>query len=245
MNDNDELLTSFLNEIEDHYEEVSRGIDMIKSNHVSNGIDTILRPLHSIKGTSGFVGGLEPVSEFTHKVEDYLKEIQNGKIQTTPHVVNFMIGAVENVFTSLDQVRNGKKLDVTEGYENLANIDKAIRIPLPPQKESIHIENKNSVVFLRVKIPRVHLPGQYHLLTDAFKKISDAEQIVLDLASVYSIGSTAWGSIWQAGKKTKISIIRMNETCRTVFTIWGFDKFMEIFESEEDFWENYNSIRRK
>lgn len=237
MNDNDDLLSSFLYEVEDYYEEVCKGINMIKTNHISEGIDVIMRPLHTIKGTSGFIEGLEVISKFTHRVEDYLKGIQNGKIPPLPQILELLMRAVDMIFHLLDQAKNNGKIDDAEGRQIMANIEKILTpSPLKTSADTIVVEDKNEIPFIRINMARIHLPNQYQLLTDTFKNLEKRSRVVLDFSRVRSIGSTAWGAIWEASGKMKISIVGMNETCNTIFTIWGFDRFMSAFKSEDDFW---------
>lgn len=236
--ENDDLLSEFLADIDVYYEQAAKGINLMESSDISAGIDLIFRPLHTIKGTSGFIEGLEVVSKFTHKVEDYLKRVQSNEIPSTPQIINLITRAVETVFNLLDQARSGEKIENTVGWEILENIEKILHPASSVYAENIVVEDKDNIHFVRIGMARVHLPGQYLLLTETFNGLEKGKQVVLDLSRVRSIGSTAWGAILEACKKTNVSVIGMNETCRTIFYVWGFNKIIKDFKSEEDFWNN-------
>lgn len=236
MEDNS-LKSEFLAEVDEYCEQVSNGIELIRSNQIVSGIDEILRPLHTIKGTSGFIDGLGQISKYTHKVEDYLKGIQSGKIPSTPQIINLIVRAVDTVFCLLDQARNGGIIDDSEGQNILEKIEKTFHPVNSKESGKIIVENKNNIYFIRISMARIHLPGQYQLLIDAFKTLELNKEVVLDLSGVRSIGSTAWGAMWESSRKLKISIIGMNKTCKIIFFAWGFDQFINVFLSEEEFLE--------
>lgn len=232
------LLTSFFVEVEDYYEEITKGISLINSDQISAGIDTVLRPLHSIKGTSGFISGLEDISNFTHKVEDYLKDIQNGKIPAMPKSIELLTKSVDMVFDLIDHAKNEEKIDNTGYKEVLACIEKISHPELSSTAEKIIVEDKNNTCFIRVNMDRIHLPGQYQAVTEIFDRIKNGKKIVFDLSKVRTISSTAWGAIWSAGERMNISVIGMSESCKATFFAWGFDRLIHAFKSEEDFWKN-------
>lgn len=105
------------------------------------------------------------------------------------------------------------------------------------EREIITKEIKQ-IPFIKINIKRIFLQNQYQLLIDTINTFKNRRQVVLDLSEVCSIGSTAWGAIFEAAKKINISVIGMNETCCLTFGIWGFNRLMKTFKSEEDFWKN-------
>lgn len=233
MDVDQDLLNSFFSDVEDYYEAINTGLKLVRSDQASAGIDVMMRPLHSIKGTSGFIGGLEDISTFTHKVEDYLKDIQNKKIPITSQSTDLLAIAVDMVFDLIEQMKNSRKINDSNSKDILLQIK---NISQPGERE-IDVENKNGISFIRINMKRVHLPGQYREITGILDQIK-SNDVVIDLSKVSTVGSTAWGAIWAAGHKMNISIIGMNDICRTIFTTWAFDTHINVFDAEEEFWEN-------
>ncbi len=133
-----------------------------------------MRPLHTIKGTSGFSEGLEVISKFTHRVEEYLKGVQSGKISAIPQIIKLLLRAVDMVFHLLDQAQKSENVDDADGQKILANIEKTLNpYSLKTGVEDIVVEDKNKIPFIRINMAGIHLPNQYLLLTEAFKRFEN------------------------------------------------------------------------
>lgn len=238
MEQDKELLLSFFAEAEDYCEEITRGLGLINSNQISAGIDVVLRPLHTLKGTSGFIGGLENISHFTHKVEGFLKDVQNRKIPAMPQTMELMTRSVDMVFIVIEEAKNGTKMGNTAYKEVVASIEKMMHPEPQKNEEKIDIIRKKDVCFIKINMKRVHLPSQYEPIINIFDKLKNGENVVLDLSQVRTINSTAWGAIWVAGERMNISVVGLSESCKATFLAWGFDGHINSFKTEADFWKS-------
>lgn len=238
METDKELLISFFSETEDYCEEITRGLGLINSNQISAGIDVVLRPLHSLKGTSGFIGGLENISHFTHKVEDFLKEVQNGKIPVMPQTMELITRSVDMVFIVIEEAKIGEKFGNSAYKEVVASIEKMMHSELQRDEEKIDIIRKKNICFVKINMKRIHLPAHYQPVINVFDRFKNGENVVLDFSQVRTINSTAWGAIWVAGERMNISVVGLSESCKTTFLAWGFDGHINSFKTEADFWKS-------
>lgn len=234
----DELLRDFLVEAEEYDDRIQEGLEMIRNGKVSLGVDTIFRPIHTIKGTAGFIDGLDKLASFSHIVEDYLKRYQAGEIVANRAAVDLLIQGVDEMFKLMEQIRKGASELDDEEARAVAEAMKTFGTDSRPEAgpvQAIAVERQGSATLVRINIRRVHLPGQFKGIVDALDGLGPSENVGLDLSRVRTLGSTAWGAIWEAGQKGNLSVFGMNAACRTVFERWGFEQVIRNFASEEDF----------
>jgi chemotaxis protein histidine kinase CheA len=251
----DETLQDFLAGVDDFYEAAQEGLDSIRSGDVAAGIDTLLRPLHTIKGTAGFIPGLEPLKEYVHETESLLKNVQEGGGVLAPEGAGLLISAVDEVFDLCETLKQGAlELDIAKGRELLrmaadaqtparASGPQAPSFPVHYAHDKdvgagggVRIEETDQVAILRVDMPRIHLPRHYRRLTEAADTAGDGAEVVLDLSRVRTLSSTAWGQIIELAKRRRVSVVGLNEPSRITFQVWGLEKIIKAFPSEKTFW---------
>lgn len=79
-----------------------------------NLLDTMYRQFHTIKGSS-LMMGFQFIGEFSHFLEDIIKDVKKDKIELTPKLIQFL-------FESLDTI---KELALGEVIESIQAIEKA------------------------------------------------------------------------------------------------------------------------
>ena len=108
----DSLVEEFFSEVNDkYYPQVLEGIDLLDEQCIEEGIDVLSRPLHTIKGVTGFMSGFEPASTFTHKVESYLKKMQAGEVDHKLPQIALAIESVNTIFMLIEQLRESGDFD--------------------------------------------------------------------------------------------------------------------------------------
>lgn len=81
-------------------------------------INTIFRPVHSLKGTSGFFG-LIKTKELAHSMENLLDAIRKGEKKATREVINVLLPGIDQLNLIFQRIRTGQ-----DEVENLAEYDK-------------------------------------------------------------------------------------------------------------------------
>ncbi len=69
-------------------------------------LNRIFRALHTIKGTSGFLG-FEPVVRLSHRAEDVLNNLRKGEIQLTRRMIDALLSARDHLGQMLEDIRQG------------------------------------------------------------------------------------------------------------------------------------------
>ena len=67
-------------------------------------IDRIFRPVHSLKGNSGFFG-LVNINKFAHRLENLLDFVRNGKIVASKEIVDILLSGIEYLQAMLDRAQ--------------------------------------------------------------------------------------------------------------------------------------------
>ncbi|KAB1442292.1 histidine kinase [Pseudodesulfovibrio senegalensis] len=242
MSEEDALVDEFFSEVNDkYYPQVLEGIDMLEGGDLGEGIEILSRPLHTIKGVTGFMSGFEYASGFTHKVEDFLKKVQAGSVEQSSENITLLSRAVNMIFQVVEQIRDEGVPDEEEPNEILGKIDEASGSG--PQDEAlafdgVDTEEKQGVLVLRVKDARVHLAPQRDLLTSAIMQADPGSSILLDLSRVLTFNSAAWETIAAYSEAFKIAVFGMCPACKTTFYSWGMDDRVAVHPDEESYFTN-------
>jgi len=69
-------------------------------------INEIFRAVHTIKGTSSFLG-LSQITELTHRAEDVLNRLRKCELPVTPEIMDVLLESVDSLKGLLDDVRCG------------------------------------------------------------------------------------------------------------------------------------------
>ena len=113
MNNNDlaqdpELVREFLIESEELLERVDE--DMVALETAPTDIELlnrIFRALHTIKGTSGFLG-FDPVIRVSHRAEDVLNALRRGELKLSRRIIDALLKARDQLGRMLADIRNNR-----------------------------------------------------------------------------------------------------------------------------------------
>ncbi len=81
-------------------------------------LNSIFRAMHTIKGTSSFIG-LNKITEFTHDVENVLNKLRNTEIKLTPHIMDVILESVDITKVMISDVENSE--DTPQDVENICS----------------------------------------------------------------------------------------------------------------------------
>ncbi len=234
----DPMVEEFFSEVNDkYYPQVMDGLEMLEGAQMADGIEILARPLHTIKGVTGFMPGFEPASHFTHQIEDFLKKVQGGEVEATSENVTLLSRGVNMIFQVLEQLRDGDT-DEEEQEEVLALITEASSTG---QDEAtiagagVEVETREDVTIIRVMDPRVHLDPQFKPILGAIMMVEPGDKILLDLKEVLTFGSTAWGAVASMGTTFKIATCNLTPDAKQTLYTWGFDATIAVYPDEDTF----------
>lgn len=93
--DDVEILKEFLVESNDHLDDVELKIlELEKYPEDVDIINSIFRPIHSMKGSAGFLG-MHDIGKVSHELETLLDEARKVKIKITPEIVEILYEGVD------------------------------------------------------------------------------------------------------------------------------------------------------
>ncbi|WP_243363353.1 chemotaxis protein CheA [Fundidesulfovibrio terrae] len=105
-----ELFADFIVEAKEHLETIEPNLLELEKNPENLGLlNEIFRPMHSLKGASGFLG-LNQINGLAHKAENILDELRKGKIGVTAGIMDVILAATDALRTMIDSLE-------THGYE--------------------------------------------------------------------------------------------------------------------------------
>ncbi len=88
--DDVEIVKEFLVESNDHLEDVeSKILRLEESAEDLDIINGIFRPIHSMKGSAGFLG-LKDIGKVSHELETLLDEARKSKLKITPEIIEIL-----------------------------------------------------------------------------------------------------------------------------------------------------------
>lgn len=239
MSDDDSLVEEFFSEVNDkYYPQVLEGIDLLDEQKVSEGFEILSRPLHTIKGVTGFMSGFEPASEFTHHVESFLKKMQAGEIKPDIENIALAIESVNSIFSMIESLRNTGSHDqqqVKEIVDRLNDAGNSKKQSANVEDTNISIENSDNATIIRVGLHRLNLQSQRDAICEALGKTAEGKPVLLDFSKTASISSSAWEDIAGFSANRKIYASSMGNSCKETFYSWGFDKIIEPIGNETEF----------
>lgn len=93
--DDVEIVKEFLTESNDHMDEIeSRILELENNPEDMDLINGIFRPIHSMKGSAGFLG-LQDIGKVSHELETLLDEARKSKIIITPEIIEILYEGVD------------------------------------------------------------------------------------------------------------------------------------------------------
>ncbi|WP_147822099.1 histidine kinase [Salidesulfovibrio onnuriiensis] len=245
MSEDDALVDEFFSEVNDkYYPQVMEGIELLEGGDIAEGIEILSRPLHTIKGVTGFMAGFEYASGFTHKVEDFLKKVQAGSVDRSSDNITLLSRAVNMIFQVIEQLKEDGVPDETEPNEVLDKIADASSGDGGEESlafDGVDTEEKNGVLVLRVKDARVHLAAQRELLVSALLKAEPGGKVLVDLSTVLTFNSAAWDTLISYSEAFEISAVGLGPACKEVFFSWGFDSNITLFPDEDTYFKSVSN----
>lgn len=129
----------FYNETEEHLELINNSLLELEKNPDDPGlIDRLFRSFHTIKGMAGTMG-YEKIVEVSHKLENILDEIRQGKKEITPELIDMIFKGVD----TLELLVAGEEVAVSELIEEFDTAEEGkgqeagdhLQISLQPEEE--------------------------------------------------------------------------------------------------------------
>lgn len=101
-----EILADFFIEAKEHLETIEPNLlELEKSPENLGLLNEIFRPMHSLKGASGFLG-LNKINGLAHKAENILDELRQGSMKVTGTIMDLILSATDALRTIVDNLES-------------------------------------------------------------------------------------------------------------------------------------------
>ena len=113
-----ELFADFIIEAKEHLETIEPNLlELEKAPDNLALLNDIFRPMHSLKGASGFLG-LNRINHLAHKAENILEDLRKGAMPVTSEIMDVILSATD----ALRQIIDNLEQDGTEGEVEIESI---------------------------------------------------------------------------------------------------------------------------
>ena len=118
-----EIFADFIIEAKEHLETIEPTLlELEKAPDNLSLLNDVFRPMHSLKGASGFLG-LNKINGLAHKAENILDELRNGNLVVTTDIMDVILSATDalrNMIDSLDESGTEGNVDTGPIIEQIA-----------------------------------------------------------------------------------------------------------------------------
>ncbi|NCC24559.1 MAG: chemotaxis protein CheA [Deltaproteobacteria bacterium] len=99
-----EIFADFVIEAKEHLETIEPSLlELEKSPDNLGLLDAIFRPMHSLKGASGFLG-LNKINGLAHKGENILDDLRKGKLRVTSEIMDVILATTDALREMIDSL---------------------------------------------------------------------------------------------------------------------------------------------
>lgn len=120
-NENDELILSFVEEANEVLSDVENDfltIEEAGANIDKELVNKIFRGIHSLKGSSGFLG-LKSIGTLAHEMENVLNLIRNEELVPNSRIIDPLLKGADVLRSMVGHIESSNEVDVTEQVEQL------------------------------------------------------------------------------------------------------------------------------
>ncbi len=135
-----ELFADFIAEAKEHLETIEPNLlELEKTPDNLALLNDIFRPMHSLKGASGFLG-LNRINHLAHKSENILDELRKGTMQVTSEIMDIILSSTDALRQMIDNLEASNAEGDVETESIIAQIDaimagESAAPPPPPPAE--------------------------------------------------------------------------------------------------------------
>ncbi|RKX26631.1 MAG: chemotaxis protein CheA [Candidatus Zixiibacteriota bacterium] len=124
MDEMKEIIDDFLVEAEELIDSLDNNFVKLETSPSDlDLLNEIFRAVHTVKGTSSFLG-FDQVTELSHKMEDVLNKLRKSELAVTAEMMDLLLESLDILKVLLDNVRQNKEevIDLTDAIARLIAI---------------------------------------------------------------------------------------------------------------------------
>ncbi len=121
-----EILTDFFMEAKEHLETIEPNLLQLEKSPENLGLlNEIFRPMHSLKGASGFLG-LHKINGLAHKAENILDELRQGAMAVNSGIMDIILSATDALRTMVENLETTGQEGEVDTSDIIARIESAL-----------------------------------------------------------------------------------------------------------------------
>jgi len=133
-NEMEEIIVDFLQETGEILENLDQDLVTLEETpYDTDLLNKIFRGIHTVKGTSGFLG-FEKMTEVAHKTEDILNKLRKEEIKLTPILMDVILEGVDAVKAIFESIRETREENV-EIEDVVKKLEKVLQEEEEKQKQ--------------------------------------------------------------------------------------------------------------
>ncbi len=118
-----EIFADFIVEAREHLETIEPALlELEKSPDNTALLNDIFRPMHSLKGASGFLG-LNKINGLAHKAESILDDLRTGKMVVTSEIMDLILSATDALTSMINNLESSSDEGDVETQGIIAHIE--------------------------------------------------------------------------------------------------------------------------
>jgi two-component system chemotaxis sensor kinase CheA len=127
-----EILADFFVEAKEHLETIEPNLLELEKNPGNLGLlNEIFRPMHSLKGASGFLG-LNKINQLAHKAENILDEMRQGNMAMTSGCMDVILSATDALRTMVENLQASGSEGAVDVGPIIGRIEAILAGEVPP-----------------------------------------------------------------------------------------------------------------
>lgn len=128
LDEMDDEVVAFLMEAEENFGLVEQDLVELEQNPQDEElVNSIFRNIHTVKGSSGFLG-YKTIESLCHRGESILDKVRSHEIECTSELITILLKIVDGVNSELTKINEGVTEDSQESYmELLSQADELIK----------------------------------------------------------------------------------------------------------------------
>ena len=127
-----EILADFIIEAKEHLETIEPNLLLLEKEPENTSLlNDIFRPMHSLKGASGFMG-LNRMNGLAHRAENILDELRKGSMRVTTEIMDIILAATDLLRQIIDNIETTNSEGDVETSHLITVIDAIMAGETPP-----------------------------------------------------------------------------------------------------------------
>lgn len=126
-----EIFSDFIIEAKEHLETIEPNLLLLEKQPGDLSLlDAIFRPMHSLKGASGFLG-LPQINSLAHKAENILDELRKGNLRVSSEIMDIILAATDALRIMIDNLETTGSEGTVDTQPIMDRINAALQGPTP------------------------------------------------------------------------------------------------------------------